>query len=178
MSRHGGERCLEGVGSALSDRPPTDDEVFAQLYPALRRFAATVRPAEVDADDLVQDALARVLAAGSLARLEDPGAYLRTVILRLASNHRRSLGRRRRALTRLTVVDAGTAEYPSDLDELRRLPPDDRAVLYLVAVERAPYAEVARILGCSEEAARARGSRALRKLRKTMTPEAEEVGDG
>jgi RNA polymerase sigma-70 factor (ECF subfamily) len=166
------------VGSALSDRPPTDDEVFARLYPSLRRFAATVRPAEVDADDLVQDALARVLAKGSLVSVDDAGAYLRTVILRLASNHRRSLGRQRRALTRHTVVVTDAPDYPSDLGDLRRLPPADRAVLYLVAVERAPYSEVARVLGCSEEAARARGSRAQRKLRKTLTPEAEEVGDG
>lgn len=152
--------------------------MFARLYPSLRRFAATVRPAEVDADDLVQDALARVLGAGSLTSLDDPGAYLRTVMLRLASNHRRSLGRRRRALTRLAVVDSDGPAYPSDLDDLRQLPPKDRAVLYLVVVERGSYAEAARILGCSEEAARARGSRALRRLRKAMTAQSEEVGDG
>jgi DNA-directed RNA polymerase specialized sigma24 family protein len=149
----------------MSEQAPTDDELFARLYPSLRRFAATIRPAEVDADDLVQDALARVLAAGTLGDLDDPGAYLRTVMLRLASNHRRSLGRRRRALTRLSVVEDARPSYPSDLDELRRLAPADRAVLYLVVVERATYREAARVLGCSEEAARTRSSRALKKLR-------------
>jgi RNA polymerase sigma-70 factor (ECF subfamily) len=162
----------------MDDRAPTDDVVFARLYPSLRRFAATIRPPEVDPDDLVQDALARVLAAGLLAGLDDPGACLRTVMLRLASNHRRSLGRRRRALTRLQVVDSDRAQYPSDLDDLLQLPPADRAVLYLTIVERAPYAEAARVLGCSEEAARARGSRALRKLRKSTALQDEEIGDG
>jgi RNA polymerase sigma-70 factor (ECF subfamily) len=161
----------------MRERSSTDDEVFARLYPSLRRFAATIRPAEVDADDLVQDALARVLAAGTLEELDDPGAYLRTVMLRLASNHRRSLGRRRRALTRLSVADDEQPAYPSDLDDLRRLAPADRAVLYLVIVEGSPYAEVARVLGCSEEAARARGSRALKKLRSRVA-RGEEVRDG
>jgi DNA-directed RNA polymerase specialized sigma24 family protein len=161
----------------MSERAPTDDEVFARLYPSLRRFAATIRPVEVDADDLVQDALARVLAAGTLGELDDPGAYLRTVMLRLASNHRRSLGRRRRALTRLSVVDQERPAYPSDLDDLRRLAPEDRAVLYMVVVERASYREAASVLGCSEEAARARGSRALKKLR-TSVARGEEISDG
>jgi RNA polymerase sigma-70 factor (ECF subfamily) len=161
----------------MSERAPTDDEVFTRLYPSLRRFAATIRPIEVDADDLVQDALARVLAAGTLGDLEDPGAYLRTVMLRLASNHRRSLGRRRRALTRLSVVEDERPAYPSDLDDLRRLAPADRAVLYLAVVEGAPYSEVARVLGCSEEAARARGSRAMKRLRARVA-RSEEARDG
>jgi DNA-directed RNA polymerase specialized sigma24 family protein len=156
---------------------PDDGSLFAELYPGLRRFAAVVRPAEVDPDDLVQDALARTLAVRRLSECDDAGAYLRTAILRLAANHRRSLGRRRRALARLHAEEGETARYPSDLDDLRRLSPVERAVLYLSVVERRSFAEIGALIGTSEQAARARSSRALKRLRVELTREDREIAD-
>ena len=154
-----------------------DEALFAALYPALRRFAAAVRPPEVDADDLVQEALARTLATRSLVDCDDPGAYLRTAIVRLVSNHRRSMGRRGRAFARLHVGDTQPTSYPSDLADLMHLPPRDRAVLYLVVVEGWSYADAAEVLGCNETAARARASRALKRLRADMVDEGQETRD-
>jgi RNA polymerase sigma factor (sigma-70 family) len=152
-----------------------DDELFTELYPSLRRFAAAVRSPEEDPDDLVQEALTRALAIGPLSSRENAGAYLRTAIVRLASNQRRWLGRRRRAFTRaMGATDANEATYPSDLDDLRRLPPRDRAVLYLSIVEGHSYKEIAAVLRCSEQAARARASRAIRRLRVDLR---EEIAD-
>lgn len=143
-----------------------DEAVFAELYPRLRRLAAVAAPIEVDPDDLVQDALVRVLRRGSLSTLDDPGAYLARVIVNLASNSRRGLGRRRRAWSR---HGAGSPEeapsYPSDLAELERLGPDDRALLFLVDVEGWSFGDAAAALGCTESAARQRASRARRQLR-------------
>jgi RNA polymerase sigma factor (sigma-70 family) len=153
----------------------SDDSRFAGLYPGLRRFAAVVRPSGVDPDDLVQEALTRLLAVRPLSECDDPGAYLRTAIVRIASNHRRSLARRRLAFARLTPEELDPPSYPSDLDDLRRLSPDDRAVLYLVVVEQRPHAEVGLMLGCTETAARRRFSRALGRLR-TMI-DAQETDD-
>ena len=155
----------------------TDDVRFAALYPALRRFAAVVRPPEVDADDLVQEALTRTLAKHPLSQLDDPAAYLRTAIVRLASNHRRSLGRRGRALAWMDRGESDAPTYPSDLDDLRRLAPEERAVLFLVIVEGRPYRDAAAILSCSEPAARARASRALKRLRIELAAEHQENGD-
>jgi RNA polymerase sigma factor (sigma-70 family) len=153
-----------------------DEELFTQLYPSLRRLAAVVRPVEEDPDDLVQDALVRVLSLRPLSAFDDPGAYLRTTIVRLASNHRRRLGRARRAWAR-TGSSTATSEaaYPSDLDDLRRLSATDRALLYLSLVEGRPYREIAGVLRCTEDAARARASRALRRLRVDLQ---EELRDG
>jgi RNA polymerase sigma factor (sigma-70 family) len=152
-----------------------DEELFAELYPSLRRLAAAVRAPEEDPDDLVQEALTRALTIGPLSARENPGAYVRTAIVRLASNQRRWLGRRRRAFTRATAAtDANHATYPSDLDDLRRLPPRDRAVLYLSLVEGHSYREIADVLRCSEQAARARASRAIRRLRVDLR---EEIAD-
>lgn len=142
-----------------------ESRLFAELYPSLRRFAAVVGPVEVDPNDLVQEAVAQLLARRRLTDLDNPGAYLRRAIVHLASNHRRRLAIRRRALPRLVGDATSTVDaYPSDLAELGRLSPGDRAVLYLTAVEGRSYAEVGRLLGCSEATARKRGSRARHRL--------------
>ncbi|MDJ0923349.1 MAG: sigma-70 family RNA polymerase sigma factor [Acidimicrobiia bacterium] len=155
-----------------------DDEsqLFADLYGPLRRFAAVVGPIEVDPDDLLQEAVARVLRKHRLTDLDEPAAYLRRTILNLASNYRRSLGARRRALARLEVSVVPEEDvYPSDLNDLLRLPPRERAVLYLSEVEGYRYAEIGGLLGCSEAAAR---KRAMRGRRRLYTQLAGEVADG
>lgn len=143
-----------------------DEAVFADLYPRLRRLAAIAAPMEVEPDDLVQDALVRVLRRGPLADLDDPGAYLSRVIVNLASNSRRGLGRRRRAWVRhgAPAVDELPA-YPSDLGDLEQLAPAERAILFLVDVEGWAFDDAADVVGLSPAAARQRASRARRQLR-------------
>jgi DNA-directed RNA polymerase specialized sigma24 family protein len=149
-----------------------DDELFAELYPSLRRFAAVVRPVEEDPDELVQEALTGALALRPLSSYENPQAYLRKAIMNLASNRRRSLARRRRADARVVpLVELQPTSYPSDLDDLRRLDVRDRAVLYLSLVEGHSYREISEILGCNEVSARARASRALRRFRVDLRAE-------
>jgi RNA polymerase sigma factor (sigma-70 family) len=143
-----------------------DGELFSALYPAVRRFAGAVRPVGVDADDLVQEAVARTLAVRSLGDLDDPLAYLRTAVLRVAMNARRS---KRRSDSRVARAGVSAAErsddYPSDLADLWRVPAKARAVLFLTVVEASSYREAAEIIGCSENAARQMAVRALRILR-------------
>ena len=130
------------------------DALLARIYPSLRRFAAVVAPPEVAPDDLVQDALVGLLRRGPVSDLDDPGAYLRRSMLNLASNHRRGLGRARRAITRLGAdsLSAALDHYPSDLDHLGALRPEARAVLFMQHVE-----------GMSSQAIAARGlARSLR----------------
>jgi RNA polymerase sigma factor (sigma-70 family) len=147
-----------------------DQHLFTELYPALRRFAAVVAPDDLDPDDLLQEAVARTLRGGPLHRLDAPGAYLRTAMANLASNHDRSRGRERRAHLRVaaSIEDDQRPSYPSDLDDLSSLTPADRAVLYLAEVERLPLDEVARIVGTSTTNVRARASRARRRLARAL----------
>lgn len=146
----------------------SDEDVFAAAYPALRRLAAVVGPPGGDPDDLVQEATARALRRGPLSELDQPTAYLRRTIVNLAANERRGLGRRRRALARLGAEAGVLAEYPSDVAELLRLAPGDRAVLWLADVERLPFEQVAELVGCTPDTARARASRARRHLRRLV----------
>lgn len=145
----------------------SDREIFRQLYPGLRRFAAVVGAVELDPDDLVQDAVTRALAGGQLSRFDSPGAYLRRAIVNAASNDRRGDGRRLRALVRLRggMVEARPAMYPSDAAELARLSPTVRALTYLRVVEGLGYDDIASMVGVSAASARMTVSRALRALR-------------
>ena len=145
--------------------------LIRELYPSLRRFAAVVRPPEVEPDDLLQEALYQALRRGPLTDLVNPTAYLRRVMANLAANHRRLLGRGRLALLRYGPGQPVVPEYPSDVSELLRLAPRSRAALYLRAVEGRSFPEIAECLGCSEAAARAVEGRARRKLRAVLTEE-------
>ena len=142
-----------------------------ELYPSLRRFAAVVGPAEIEPDDLVQEALVRVLERTALTELDSPGAYLRRSMYNLAANQRRSFMRRRRAFSRVGVQAPVTPEYPSDVADLLRLSPKARAALYLSAVEGRSFAEVADLLECSEGSARKAASRGRSKLRVVLSEE-------
>lgn len=78
---------MNGAGHGDAD----DASLFALLSRELRRFSTVVGWPEHDPDDLVQEAVARALLHGPLGRLENPGAYLRTTIIRITAN--RSRGR-------------------------------------------------------------------------------------
>lgn len=152
---------------------PDEWRIIDDLYQPLRRFAAVTAPADMEADDLLQEALVRVLRRGPLSQLDHPGAYLRRTMVNLAAEHSRGMGRRRRALARVWEADSQTVgpEYPSDLAELYRLPPRERASLYLAEVEGYSFKEVGRLLGCSEAAARKGASRGRRRLRVALAVE-------
>jgi RNA polymerase sigma factor (sigma-70 family) len=162
----------------VTDRPariPEDErELIRDIYPGLRRFAAVVAPVETEPEDLVQEALYRALRSGPLGRLEHPAAYLRRAITNLASNERRSLSRRRAAVIRLNPADREREQYPSDVEDLLRLPPRSRAAVYLRTVEARDYEEIAYHLGCRVSTARSITSRGLRRLRSLLS---EEVHD-
>jgi RNA polymerase sigma-70 factor (ECF subfamily) len=151
-----------------------DRALVERLYGPLQRYAAVVAPAGVEGDDLLQEALVRVLRRRKLTDIEHPAAYLKKTIVRLASNQRRSAGARVRALTRWAASEReeGLDRYPSDLVDLMELAPAERAVLYLAEVEGYHFDEIGELLGCSPAAARKRASRGRARLRAAVTMEA------
>ena len=119
----------------------------------------------IEPDDLVQEALVRRLRKGPISELDNPLAFLRKTIVNLASNQRRSLGRKRKALGRLSSEEGWSPSYPADIEAILDLPPRQRAILYLVEVEDVPYAEAAEQLGMTTVAARAMANRARKRAR-------------
>jgi DNA-directed RNA polymerase specialized sigma24 family protein len=143
-------------------------ELITSLYPSLRKIAAVAGSVDVEPDDLVQEALMRVLRKGPISDLDNPLAFLRKTIVNLASNQRRSLGRKRNALGRLSIEEGWSPSYPADIGAILDLPPRQRAILYLVEVEDVPYAEAAEQLGMTTAAARAMANRARKRARAAL----------
>ena len=160
---------------ARSNLCDADEALIRELYPSLHRFAAAVCPPEVEPDDLLQEALYRVLRRGGLGDIPYPAAYLRRTVSNLLAKHWRSAGRRRRAWSRTGVTQPTQPEYPSDVADLLQLEPRARAVLYMRAIEGRPFTEVAEVLGCTEVAARGLEARARRKLRSVLEEEAHDA---
>jgi len=110
----------------------------------------------------------RTLRKGPLTNLDNPLAFLRKTIVNLAANQRRSLSRKRKALRRLSFEESKWPSYPADIEAILDLPPRQRAILYLVEVEDAPYAEAAEQLGMTTEAARMMANRARKRARAAL----------
>jgi RNA polymerase sigma-70 factor (ECF subfamily) len=143
-------------------------DALRPIYPDLRRFAAVVGPLDVDPDDLVQEAVVRLLVSGQWQKVRDLRAYLRRTIVNLASNERRRFARQQAAVELNVVEITLVAAYPSDLAELGRVEPMTRALLYLVELEDYPIDEAAALVGCTPAAARTRLSRARRRLKSEL----------
>jgi RNA polymerase sigma factor (sigma-70 family) len=150
---------------------PEGFQELRALYEPSRRFAAVVGRWEIDPDDIVQDAYAKVLRRPQ-AEIRDLGPYLRRTIVNLVTDGRRRERRAARARERLASAPTTSDDYPSDLDDLMRLPPRLRGLVYLVEVEGRPIASAAEIVGMSAPNARVALMRARRRLRSELDAEA------
>ena len=142
-----------------------------ELYEPLRRFAAVIGRWDVDPDDLVQNAYTKVLVKDP-AQIRDLGPYLRRTIVNLATDERRRSSRANLAVRRLGPVPTSADSYPSDLEDLMRLQPRVRALLYLVEVEGHQIGDAAELVGMSSSNARVVLMRARRRLRSDLAVEA------
>lgn len=150
---------------------PADRKLVEEHYDTLRRFAAVTASRDIEPDDLLQEAIVRVLSKGSLSEREHPVAYIRRAIVNLAIDLARQRETRRQALGRLAGQNPLVDAYPSDIGILQELSPKARAILYLAEIEGYRYAEIAEMLDCSEASARMGSMRARRQLRNVLAEE-------
>ncbi len=161
----------------VAGKQVTDQDLFREPAPNLRRFAGVVADRDQDADDVLQEALARTLAVARLHDLDDAGAYLRTAIVRVVANHRRSAARRRANARAVRSDQTSEDRYPSDAFAiLERLSAIDRALLVLVVLEGHSIETSAAVLGIGASTARSRFRRAKARLRKALNEEIDEEG--
>ena len=157
--------------TTVEDRWTADDlAALRAQYEPLRRFAAVIGRWDVEPDDLVQEAFAKMLAKGP-AQVRDLGPYLRRMVVNLATDERRRFGRAASAAPKIATDAASVDAYPSDLSDLFALQPRVRALLYLVEVEGQQIAPAADAVGMSNANARVALLRARRRLRAELTKE-------
>jgi RNA polymerase sigma factor (sigma-70 family) len=151
-----------------------DDVAFIESsYDELRRFAAVVAPWDVDPDDVLHSTLVKVLRKQRLSSLDDPLAYLRRSIVNHVNSELRKRGTRRSVMARLAGSDVEADNYPSDLADLERLQPVDRAILFLHDVQGFAFAEVSDLVGMNAGRVRMRASRARSRLRDLLREETD-----
>jgi RNA polymerase sigma-70 factor (ECF subfamily) len=145
------------------------------LLPRLRRFAAGLAGTVHDGDDLVQGALTKAL---SNADRWTPGTRLDSWMYRIIQNHWIDTVRARKTRNDSSELDdadrhvsidgARAADSAINADRLRkeieRLPPEQRSVLLLVAIEGQSYADAASALGIPVGTVMSRLSRARAAL--------------
>lgn len=138
----------------------------------LRRYALALTKDPHDAEDLVQDALARAYEGRRTFRV---GAALKPWLMSIMHNCFVD-GQRRKVARRLDgQTAAADAVYPASQDdavhlgEVRRafmvLPDEQREALHLIAIEGLTYPEAAQVLGIPEGTVLSRVSRARQALR-------------
>ena len=141
--------------------------------PNLRRYARGLTRNHETADDLVQDTLERAWNRITLwQRRGDLRAWLFSILHNLFIDSARSQRASPEEPMRDEAHSAPARASQSDMLEVRdldrallRLPPDQREVLLLVAVEQMTYEQIAAVLGIPPGTVMSRLSRARTQLR-------------
>jgi RNA polymerase sigma factor (sigma-70 family) len=153
----------------------SDAESIVELIPRLRRYARALAGDRAAADDLVQDTLERAWAKLHLYRRgTDLRAWMFTVMHNLYVNQLRAAHPGTQLDEEMPELAQPARETDTlvlrDLDlAIRRLPPDQREVLLLVALEDMSYAEAAGALEIPIGTVMSRLARAREKLRAMLS---------
>jgi RNA polymerase sigma-70 factor (sigma-E family) len=144
---------------------------------ALLRTAVLLAPGREAGEDLLQEALERLLRKWHKVD-GNPEGYLRRIMYNRAVDGWRRRARRPEVLG--LPVEAAVADHASGLElrlalvaALELLTPRQRAAIVARYWEQLSEAETAAALGCSVSAVKAAAARGLSTLRKAITPDME-----
>ncbi len=150
----------------MTEAARTFGELLERHEREIFAYALRLTGSRADAEDLYQDTFLAAFRAWPPPRRDNERAWL----YRIATNKAIDGSRKRRAT--VSIEDLRLAAPARDgvtvldvANAVRKLPPGQRAAFVLRAVEGRPYREIAAALECSEEAARARVSEALKKVK-------------
>lgn len=167
------------------DRETAFERIVRQHGPALRRLALGYGRSEADADDLFQEICFALWRALPTFRGESSE---RTFVFRIGHNRGLTFRSRRRpdGVDLAEEISDGRALPDSQaaascqrdrlLAAVRSLPERHRQVV-LLSLEDLSHAEIAQVLGITENNVAVRLSRAKKALREILTPELEEIHD-
>jgi RNA polymerase sigma-70 factor (sigma-E family) len=169
----------------MSRTQPSYDTFIAANADGLLRTAYLLSWDEREAEDLVQECLFKVATRWSrVSGMEQPLAYVRRVLINLATDDAKRRSRHRMELSgSLHVTNGWPARHGTavcdepDLEErdelmaaLGALASRQRAVLVLRYFLDLPEADTARALGCSVGTVKSTASKALARVRAQLEP--------
>lgn len=138
-------------------------ELYAASYGRLVGALTVATGSRADAEEVVQEAFARLLVRGS--GIDNPSAYLHRAVV----NRSRDV-LRRRAVLRRHVPERARVVTPEDglLDAVRRLPARQRAVVVLRFYEDRTVDQIAETLGMRPGTVKSHLHRAMQELRRVV----------
>jgi RNA polymerase sigma-70 factor (ECF subfamily) len=181
--------CRAGVGKLAADVSTAaarqlDPDTLGDHLDRLYRAAWALTGSRADAEDLVQDTYARVLAKPRFLRNDDDLGYLMRVLRNTFYSQRRTAARRPQTQDTpedFEVADPRTGLRPEEavaaravFDVIAALQPDFRDALVAVDVAGMSYGEAASLLGVKEATITSRLFRARAQVARGM----ESGGDG
>lgn len=142
-------------------------EIYTDEHDRLVRLAALLLGSTAVAEDVVQDAFAKL--HGRIGRVDTPAAWLRTVVVNACRNERRRwvVARRHAPLLAVDAVQPDTPVHEL-IDSLRLLSTRQRAVVVLRFYEDLPEADIAALLGIRIGTVKSSLHRALARLREEV----------
>ncbi len=166
-----------------------DPRTLGDHFDRLFRAAWALCGSRVDAEDLVQETYANVLARPRLVRNDDDLGYLLRALHNTFLNNRRTVARRPQAtgseFESLELPDPGSATQPPAAAETREvfatiaaLPAASRDVIVAVDVAGLSYGEAARAMRVPEATITSRLFRARGRVAKALTSERSDDASG
>ena len=147
--------------------PATLEQLFVERYAAMVRLAHLLTGSNALAEDLVQDAFARLQP--KWARIDDPVPYLRTAVVNACRSWQRSRGREQRRLRAVSSVDEAIELGARELlDAVDGLPTGQRTALVLRFYEGLSEAQIAQAMGCRPGTVKSHVHRGLAALREVI----------
>ena len=141
------------------------DDLYRDEYGPMVRLARGLVDTQEIAEEIVQDAFARVYERWN--RLDNPGGYLRTAVVNGARSELRKREVRRRIGIRPFIPP-----QPEDrdylLDALDQLPPRQKTILVLKFYADMTEKEIAQAMGVRPGTVKSATSRGLAELRKVV----------
>lgn len=147
----------------------TFEACFVAEYPKMVALAAAVSGSRVHAEDIAQDAMARLSRNwNKVQHFDKPGAWLRRVTINLALSQKRRMVNEAKALLRIDLP-VSTLPEPRTEDAavwrlVAELPKQQRAAIALHFLEERSIDEIADILEISASTARVHLHRARATL--------------
>lgn len=174
---------MGGDEETRADRVSDFDAWVAARGQGLLRLALALTGNRADAEDIVQDALARALPRwGRISAVEDPDAYVRRMVVNAHTSWWRKFRRRESPVAEPVVTaTAPASDAGPQYDDRRRiwlacrsLPEAQRTAVVLRYYEQLEYAEIAALTGLREGSVRSRVSRGIAALRAELGEEQDD----
>jgi RNA polymerase sigma-70 factor (sigma-E family) len=156
-------------------------DFVAGALPGLLRFGHVLTGDPKEAEELVQEALARALRRWRSVRADDAMGYVRKIMINTHISRWRGWAARVRLGDVPEGISGDMTKRAEDWDLLRRglakLPARQRTVLVLRYYEDLPDTSIAALMGCSMSTVKTQAARGLSKLRPILETQTVSGGE-